>query len=83
MENRLFLCDVTARTLYEGMALPGIRTPERSRLRQPTARGPSPGGRTGRGGFVGRLVRQTLSLLAHRANAPLVPLPAMPSIAPL
>ncbi|MEU5381415.1 MULTISPECIES: arginine--tRNA ligase [unclassified Streptomyces] len=29
VENRLFLCDVTARTLHEGMALLGIRTPER------------------------------------------------------
>ncbi|MEU6216572.1 arginine--tRNA ligase [Streptomyces sp. NPDC047022] len=28
-ENRLFLSDVTARTLHEGMALLGIRTPER------------------------------------------------------
>jgi arginyl-tRNA synthetase len=28
-ENRLLLCDVTARTLHEGMALLGIRTPER------------------------------------------------------
>lgn len=28
-ENRLFLCDVTARTLHQGMALLGIRTPER------------------------------------------------------
>ncbi|MFJ7076325.1 arginine--tRNA ligase [Streptomyces sp. NPDC098781] len=28
-ENRLFLCDVTARTLRQGMALLGIRTPER------------------------------------------------------
>ncbi|NUS54545.1 MAG: arginine--tRNA ligase, partial [Streptomycetaceae bacterium] len=28
-ENRLFLCDVTARTLHRGMALLGIRTPER------------------------------------------------------
>ncbi|GAA2422413.1 arginine--tRNA ligase [Streptomyces glaucus] len=27
--NRLFLCDVTARTLRQGMALLGIRTPER------------------------------------------------------
>ncbi|MFI8302754.1 arginine--tRNA ligase [Streptomyces sp. NPDC085927] len=27
--NRLFLCDVTARTLHRGMALLGIRTPER------------------------------------------------------
>lgn len=27
--NRLFLCDVTARTLRHGMALLGIRTPER------------------------------------------------------
>ncbi|MBN0046575.1 arginine--tRNA ligase [Streptomyces actuosus] len=27
--NRLFLCDVTARTLHQGMALLGIRTPER------------------------------------------------------
>lgn len=36
---------------------------------------------TGRGGFVGRLVRQ--SLLAHVLNADLVPAPAMPSIAPL
>ncbi|WP_329118972.1 arginine--tRNA ligase [Streptomyces sp. NBC_01465] len=29
MENRLFLCDLTARTLHQGMALLGIRTPER------------------------------------------------------
>jgi arginyl-tRNA synthetase len=29
VENRLFLCAVTARTLHEGMALLGIRTPER------------------------------------------------------
>ncbi|MFC8421985.1 arginine--tRNA ligase [Streptomyces sp. NPDC057236] len=28
-ENRLFLCDLTARTLHRGMALLGIRTPER------------------------------------------------------
>ncbi|WP_328439198.1 arginine--tRNA ligase [Streptomyces sp. NBC_00444] len=28
-ENRLFLCDLTARTLNRGMALLGIRTPER------------------------------------------------------
>ncbi|MFE7173378.1 arginine--tRNA ligase [Streptomyces sp. NPDC057616] len=28
-ENRLFLCDVAARTLHRGMALLGIRTPER------------------------------------------------------
>ncbi|QEV19492.1 arginine--tRNA ligase [Streptomyces alboniger] len=28
-ENRLFLCDITARTLHKGMALLGIRTPER------------------------------------------------------
>ncbi|MEV7004455.1 arginine--tRNA ligase [Streptomyces sp. NPDC093982] len=28
-ENRLLLCDVTARTLHQGMALLGIRTPER------------------------------------------------------
>ncbi|MDL5203057.1 arginine--tRNA ligase [Streptomyces sp. ALI-76-A] len=28
-ENRLFLCDVTARTLQQGMTLLGIRTPER------------------------------------------------------
>ncbi|WP_338703652.1 arginine--tRNA ligase [Streptomyces sp. Q6] len=28
-ENRLFLCDLTARTLHEGMALLGIRTPEK------------------------------------------------------
>ncbi|MBL3669490.1 arginine--tRNA ligase [Streptomyces sp. M2CJ-2] len=27
--NRLFLCDITARTLHRGMALLGIRTPER------------------------------------------------------
>ncbi|MGW8066740.1 arginine--tRNA ligase [Streptomyces ziwulingensis] len=27
--NRLFLCDITARTLHQGMALLGIRTPER------------------------------------------------------
>jgi arginyl-tRNA synthetase len=29
VENRLFLCDVAARTLHRGMALLGIRTPER------------------------------------------------------
>ncbi|MFF3959958.1 arginine--tRNA ligase [Streptomyces griseorubiginosus] len=29
VENRLFLCDLTARTLHQGMALLGIRTPER------------------------------------------------------
>ncbi|MFJ5970050.1 arginine--tRNA ligase [Streptomyces sp. NPDC093060] len=29
VENRLFLCDVTARTLQQGMALLGIRTPEK------------------------------------------------------
>lgn len=29
VENRLFLCDVTARTLHRGMALLGIRTPEK------------------------------------------------------
>jgi arginyl-tRNA synthetase len=29
VENRLFLCDVTARALHQGMALLGIRTPER------------------------------------------------------
>ncbi|WP_344528631.1 arginine--tRNA ligase [Streptomyces albiaxialis] len=28
-ENRLFLCDLTARTLHQGMDLLGIRTPER------------------------------------------------------
>ncbi|MGW2126837.1 DALR anticodon-binding domain-containing protein, partial [Streptomyces sp. NPDC001758] len=28
VENRLFLCDLTARTLHRGMALLGIRTPE-------------------------------------------------------
>ncbi|MGI5469584.1 arginine--tRNA ligase [Streptomyces sp. CA-132043] len=28
-ENRLFLCDITARTLHRGMSLLGIRTPER------------------------------------------------------
>ncbi|MEU8695054.1 arginine--tRNA ligase [Streptomyces sp. NPDC048665] len=28
-ENRLFLCDLTARTLHRGMALLGIRTPEK------------------------------------------------------
>ncbi|MCX2968922.1 MULTISPECIES: arginine--tRNA ligase [Streptomyces] len=28
-ENRLFLCDLTGRTLHQGMALLGIRTPER------------------------------------------------------
>ncbi|MDO0935394.1 arginine--tRNA ligase [Streptomyces sp. DG2A-72] len=28
-QNRLFLCDLTARTLHRGMALLGIRTPER------------------------------------------------------
>ncbi|MGX1883673.1 arginine--tRNA ligase [Streptomyces sp. NPDC055287] len=27
-ENRLFLCDLTARTLHQGLALLGIRTPE-------------------------------------------------------
>ena len=27
--NRLFLCDLTARTLRQGMSLLGIRTPER------------------------------------------------------
>ena len=29
VENRLFLVDITARTLHQGMALLGIRTPER------------------------------------------------------
>jgi arginyl-tRNA synthetase len=29
IENRLFLCDITARTLRQGMNLLGIRTPER------------------------------------------------------
>ena len=29
VENRLFLCDITARTLHQGMTLLGIRTPER------------------------------------------------------
>ncbi|MFF5372482.1 arginine--tRNA ligase [Streptomyces sp. NPDC013187] len=29
IENRLFLCDITARTLHQGMNLLGIRTPER------------------------------------------------------
>ncbi|WP_406178578.1 arginine--tRNA ligase [Streptomyces canus] len=29
VENRLFLCDLTARTLHKGVALLGIRTPER------------------------------------------------------
>lgn len=29
VENRLFLCDLTARTLHQGMGLLGIRTPER------------------------------------------------------
>ncbi|MEU1787261.1 arginine--tRNA ligase [Streptomyces sparsogenes] len=29
VENRLFLCDLTARTLHQGMNLLGIRTPER------------------------------------------------------
>ncbi|MDT0546028.1 MULTISPECIES: arginine--tRNA ligase [Streptomyces] len=29
VENRLFLCDLTARTLHQGMELLGIRTPER------------------------------------------------------
>ncbi|WP_030741893.1 arginine--tRNA ligase [Streptomyces sp. NRRL F-5135] len=29
VENRLFLCDVTARTLHQGLALLGIRSPER------------------------------------------------------
>ncbi|MGW1806462.1 arginine--tRNA ligase [Streptomyces sp. NPDC002078] len=29
VENRLFLCDITARTLHQGMALLGIRTPEK------------------------------------------------------
>lgn len=29
VENRLFLCDITARTLHRGMALLGIRTPDR------------------------------------------------------
>jgi arginyl-tRNA synthetase len=28
-ENRLFLCDLTARTLHQGLGLLGIRTPER------------------------------------------------------
>ncbi|MBZ9639527.1 arginine--tRNA ligase [Streptomyces sp. PSKA30] len=29
VQNRLFLCDITARILHQGMALLGIRTPER------------------------------------------------------
>ncbi|PVE07861.1 arginine--tRNA ligase [Streptomyces scopuliridis] len=29
VENRLFLCDITARTLHQGLALLGIRAPER------------------------------------------------------
>ncbi|MFC0600698.1 arginine--tRNA ligase [Streptomyces palmae] len=29
VQNRLFLCELTARTLHQGMALLGIRTPER------------------------------------------------------
>ncbi|MFJ5294260.1 MULTISPECIES: arginine--tRNA ligase [unclassified Streptomyces] len=29
VENRLFLCELTARTLHQGLALLGIRTPER------------------------------------------------------
>ncbi|MEV4976621.1 arginine--tRNA ligase [Streptomyces scopuliridis] len=29
VENRLFLCDITARTLHQGLALLGIRSPER------------------------------------------------------
>ncbi|MFE3142421.1 arginine--tRNA ligase [Streptomyces scopuliridis] len=29
VENRLFLCDLTARTLHQGLALLGIRSPER------------------------------------------------------
>jgi arginyl-tRNA synthetase len=29
VENRLFLCDLTGRTLHQGMALLGIQTPER------------------------------------------------------
>jgi arginyl-tRNA synthetase len=29
VENRLFLCDITARTLSTGLGLLGIRTPER------------------------------------------------------
>ncbi|WP_405527030.1 arginine--tRNA ligase [Streptomyces canus] len=29
VENRLFLCDITARTLHKGVALLGVRTPER------------------------------------------------------
>jgi arginyl-tRNA synthetase len=29
VENRLFLCELTARTLQQGLALLGIRTPER------------------------------------------------------
>ncbi|MFD8723316.1 arginyl-tRNA synthetase [Streptomyces sp. Ag109_O5-1] len=29
VENRLFLCDMTARTLHQGMSLLGIRTPEK------------------------------------------------------
>ena len=28
VENRLFLCDLTGRTLHQGMELLGIRTPE-------------------------------------------------------
>lgn len=29
VENRLFLCDLTARTLKQGLTLLGIRAPER------------------------------------------------------
>jgi arginyl-tRNA synthetase len=29
VENRLFLCEVTARTLRQGMSLLGIHTPDR------------------------------------------------------
>jgi arginyl-tRNA synthetase len=29
VENRLLLCELTARTLRQGLALLGIRTPER------------------------------------------------------
>ncbi|MFE2747440.1 arginine--tRNA ligase [Streptomyces scopuliridis] len=29
VENRLFLCDITARTLHQGLSLLGIRSPER------------------------------------------------------
>lgn len=42
VENRLFLCDVTARTLPQGMALLGIRTPERLRPVRDQAGGAPP-----------------------------------------